>query len=176
MARGATKTAENMAQDQVNLADANAQTAGNRATSAYNTLMPQIQSYLQPGGNPAVTAATMGALGSSLGAQKQTALDTETRTNNAASTNATLDSLARTQGTEAAQAAANNVTNQQMDADKLLSGLYGENLQGQNQALNTGVGGVNAYTNAAKTGGGVTNSILNGLLGAGKIAAQIATG
>src|SRR5271165_5067378 len=98
MARGGTKTAEGMAQTQTGLAD-NA-LAGSQATAGQSLgqLMPQISQMLSPGGDPAVTSATMGALGSKFGDAKQIVMDTAARTNNAASTNAALDKLGLQEG------------------------------------------------------------------------------
>lgn len=161
MARGATKTAENNAQQISTAAQTGATTAQNTAAA---TTAPQIaldQSYLQPGGNPAVTAATMGALGSTMGAAKAQALDEATRTNNAASTNAAIDQLARTQGTEAAQAAANNITKQQQLAQNNLNKLSTTNAQLGPSYLNAATGGNNSYISGINSG----NSFLKTLLG-----------
>src|SRR5271154_6613835 len=144
MARGATKTAEQTAQGIGTTAAANQATATGEQGAAYGALMPQIMQMLQPGGNPAVTAATMGSLGSSYGAADQGAKDTAARTNNAASTNATEDQVARNKGATFAQTAANNVMTQQGSADKLLSGIFGQSSQDQN----AGLGAQNSATNA----------------------------
>ena len=160
MARGATKTAENQPNRIFQ--------QGQRATGTeqaiqgqtYGALMPQITSMLQPGGNPAVTAATMGALGSKFGDAKQQALDTATRTNNAASTNATIDQLARSQGSAGAQAAANNVAGQQKTATGLLAQIFGQANAGVPATLNAQTGANNSYIKGIKSGGGVLSTIL----------------
>lgn len=125
MAKGARKNFLNQASSEQQQAQGYTQAANAAGTQALNAEMPTVMSYLQPGGNPAVTAATMGALGSQFGAQQQNALDTAARTGNAASTNATLQSLGRSQGAAAAQAAANNIAGQQKTALSTLSQLYG---------------------------------------------------
>ena len=159
MARGATKTAEQTAQGIGKQAQTATSTGQTQENTAYSTLMPQITSMLQPGGNPAVTAATMGALGSRFGDAKQDVMDTATRTNNGASTNATLDSLARSQGSEAAQAAANNVASQQSTADKLLAGIFGQGSQNTNAGLGAQTGANNSYIGGINSGNQVLKSI-----------------
>ena len=164
MARGATKTAENQAQQTFQSGEGALSTERAIQNTAYGTLMPQITSMLQPGGNPAVTAATQGSLASRFGAAKQGVMDTAARTNNAASTNATLDSLARTQGQEGAQSAADNVAGQQKTATGLLANIFGQANAGVPATLNAQTGANNSYINGIKTGGGLMPSIL-GLLG-----------
>jgi len=160
MARGGTKTAEQMAQGDYGAAQTAGSTAAGEQSASYGALMPQIMQMLQPGGNPAVTAATMGSLGSSYGSADAGAKDTAARTNNAAATNATEDQLARSKGATFAQQAADNVMNQQSNADKLLAGIFGQSSTNRNSALNSQVGSTNAYSGAVKTGGGVLGPIL----------------
>ena len=106
MAKGAKKRAEQTATGIGQSATQQQNVAAGQAGQAYSAMMPQIYQMLSPGGDPAVTAATMGALGSSTGAARQNVMDTAARTGNAASTNASLDQLARTEGATAAQAPA----------------------------------------------------------------------
>jgi hypothetical protein len=172
MARGATKTAENTAQGIGTQAKGVTSTGIAESGQEYGALMPQIASMMLPGGNPAVTAAMMGALGSSFGGAKQSTLDNATRTNNAASTNATEDQLARQQGTAAAQAAANNVMDQQQDATGLLSKMFGQTSQNTTAGLNAQTGANNSYIGGINSGNGILNKILglagNGVQGAAK--------
>jgi hypothetical protein len=149
LARGAKKTAENTATAIGQSATAQQGTEQQQQQQSYNTLTPLINSYLQPGGNPAQTAATMGALGSSFGAAKQQAQDTATRTRNAASTDATIDSLARQQGAQAAQSAASNIADQQKQASGLLSSIYGMSTQDITNLLNSRTGANNSYIGGA---------------------------
>ena len=160
MARGATKTAEQTAQGIGNTATANQNTATSEQNQSYSALMPQIMSMLQPGGNPAVTAATMGSLGSSYGSADAGVKDTAARTNNAASTNASLDQLARNKGATFAQTAANNVETQQGTADKLLAQLFGQTSQNQSNAGGQRIGANNSYISGINSGGGVLSTIL----------------
>lgn len=125
MAKGARKQALNQAQSEQKQAQGYTAGANTTANNALNAEMPTVMSYLQPGGNPAVTAATMGALGSKFGSEEAQARDAASRTNNAASTNAVLQSLGRTQGQEAATAAAKNISDQQKTALDQLSRIYG---------------------------------------------------
>jgi len=149
VARGAKKTGENTAQAVGQSAAGQQSTEQAQQGQAYGKLAPLIQSYLQPGGNPAVTAATTGALGSAFGTAKQQAADTAARTRNAASTNATIDSLAREQGAQAAQTAAKNVGDQQKEASGLLSNIYGMSTQDITNLLNSRTGANNSYIGAA---------------------------
>jgi hypothetical protein len=176
MARGATKTAEQTAQGIGNTAAANQATSTAQANTAYGTLMPQIMSMLQPGGNPAVTAATMGSLGSSYGAADQGAKDTAARTNNAASTNATEDQLARNKGATFAQTAANNVMDQQSTADKLLSGIFGQSSNNATAAGGQRIGANNSYISGINSGNGVLKTIMQGISGAAGAAGKVAAG
>lgn len=162
MARGATKTAEGQAQETFKTGQQATGTAQAEQGQAYGALMPQIMSMLQPGGNPAVTAATMGALGSKFGDAKQQVMDTATRTNNGASTNAAIDQLARTQGSEAAQASANNVMNQQNTATGLLSKIFQQTGQQIPETLNAQTGANNSYIKGIDSGNGVLGMILSG--------------
>jgi len=165
MAKGGTKTAEQTAQ-QTEISAQNQQGQANAEQGqAYGALMPQIQSMLQPGGNPAVTAATMGALGSSFGSAKQNVMDTAARTNNGASTNASLDKLALGQGAATAQAAANNVMSQQNQATGLLSKLFGQTSTNANDALGQRTNANNSYINGVKSGGQVIGPIIKALGG-----------
>ena len=176
MAKGATKTGENQAQ-QTEISAQNQQGQANAEQGqAYGALMPQIQSMLQPGGNPAVTAATMGALGSSFGSAKQNVMDTAARTNNGASTNASLDKLALGQGAATAQAAANNVMSQQNNATGLLSKLFGQTSANANDALGQRTNANNSYINAANSGHKVLSSILAATGAAGQAAGKALTG
>ena len=151
MARGMTAV-KNQALGQTSLANKAAGTAGTEAGTAYSTMMPQIMKAFQPGGDPAVTAATMGALGSKFGAAKQDVMDTATRTGNAATTTAALDQLARTQGQQGAQAAAGNVMKQKQDAMGMLQKIFGVDKDQIAKLLGVGVEGINAATQAAKVG------------------------
>jgi hypothetical protein len=152
MARGGTKTGENQAQNIINQALPLTSQAAGQANAAYGQLMPQIQQMLSPGGDPAVTAATMGALGSKYGAATKQALDTAARTRNAASTNATIDQLAQQQGAQTAQTAAQNVASQHSDAAKMLSQIYGMSQDQVAKLLGAQTGANNSYINAVKTG------------------------
>lgn len=125
MAKGARKSFLNQASGEQKQAQGYTTAADTTANRALNAEMPTIMSYLQPGGNPAVTAATMGALGSKFGSEEAQARDAASRTNNAASTNAVLQNLGRTQGQEAATAAAKNISDQQKTALDQLSRIYG---------------------------------------------------
>jgi hypothetical protein len=125
MAKGARKTFLNTAAGIGQSAEQQQNLASSQGSQAYSAMMPQIYQMLSPSGDPAVTAATMGALGSSFGAAKQNAMDTAARTNNAASTNASLDQLARTEGATAAQTAAQNVASQHENATQLLAKIWG---------------------------------------------------
>ena len=175
-ARGATKTAENQAQETFKAGQGATGTEEAIQGQSYGALMPQIMSMLQPGGNPAVTAATQGSLASRFGAAKQGVMDTAARTNNAASTNATLDSLARTQGQEGAQAAANNVAGQQKTATGLLAQIFGQANAGVPATLNAQTGANNSYINGIKSGNGVIQMILQGAKNAAAGAAGGAAG
>lgn len=174
MAKGATKTGEQMGQGTYATAQGVQQGAGAQQGQAYDQLQGQISQMLQPGGSPAVTAATMGALGSKYGAGKQAVLDTAAHTNNGASTNAALDTMALNQGAQTAQTAAQNVSSQQDQAQKLLAQIYGQSSQNQTQALGAQNSATNAYTGAAKTGGGVLSKILGAAAGGASGAAAAA--
>jgi len=160
MARGATKTAEQMSQNNVAAAQANQAQAAGRATQAYNTLFPQIQKMLSPGGDPAVMQAGMGALGSTYGNARQKAMDVAARTRNSAATPALLDELAQQQGQAEGQTAADTIAKQHQAGAGLLSSLYGQNEGELAPLLNASNSGVGEYNNAIKTGGGVLGKIL----------------
>jgi hypothetical protein len=161
MAKGARKQFLNTATSIGNSAEQQQNLASSQAGQAYSAMMPQIYQMLSPSGDPAVTSATMGALGSTFGAARQNVMDTATRTNNAASTNASLDQLARTQGAEAAQTAANNVASQHENATKLLAQIW--NMSGDQVAkmLQTRNQANASYGTQAKSGG-----VLGQILGA----------
>lgn len=125
MAKGARKQFLNTATAIGQSANQQQNVASGQAGQAYSAMMPQIYQMLSPSGDPTVTAATMGALGSTFGAARQNVMDTATRTNNAASTNASLDSLARSEGATAAQTAAENVASQHQNATNLLAKIWG---------------------------------------------------
>lgn len=120
---------------------------------------------LSPGGDPAVTAATLGSVGSSFGNAKQGIMDTAARTNNPASTNAALDKTALNEGSTLAQTAANNVMQQHGAADKLLATLFGQASNNATNAIGQQTNANNSYINGIKSGGGVLKTILGGLTG-----------
>ncbi len=135
MAKGARKTFLNTAQGIGNSAAQQQATAAAQEGQEYGAMMPEVQAMLSPSGDPAVTAATMGALGSQFGAAKQGIMDTAARTGNAASTNAALDQAALGQGTTAAQTAAQNVASQHESAVNTLAKLFGVSSNQVNQML-----------------------------------------
>lgn len=168
MAKGARKTFLNTAQQIGTSASQQQATDQAQAQQQYQMMMPQIMQMLTPGGDPAVTAATMGALGSSFGAAKQGVMDTAARTGNAAATNAALDNMAQSEGATAAQTAAQNVASQHQQAMGLLSSLYGLTQDQINNMLKNRVA-ANASYGTQTSGAGM--QLLNGLLGAGGAAA-----
>jgi len=155
MARGAKESVEKLAQGTYNTAGTAATTAASQGGSAYSALMPQVMQMLTPSGDPAVTAATMGAAQSKFGEKEQAARDAATRTNNGASTNAVLDKLALDEGSTVAQTAANNVAQQHGAATKLLAQIYGMNEEDVAKLLGVQNESVKAYTGGAKEGSGL---------------------
>lgn len=167
MAKGARKTFLNTAQSLGKQAGQEGQVAQGQAGTEYSTLMPQVMKQLSPGGDPAVTAATMGALGSRFGAAKQGIMDTAARTGNAASTNAALDKAALDEGSTAAQTAAGNVAQQHQRAIGTLSKMFGMSEQQVNDMLRNQLAANSAYGSQANSPwmgvlGGAINGAENG--------------
>ena len=166
MAKGARKTFLNTAQ-QIGTSASQQQAADQaQAQQQYQMMMPQIMQMLTPGGDPAVTAATMGALGSKFGSAKQDVMDTAARTGNAAATTAALDNMAQSEGATAAQTAAQNVASQHSQALGLLSSLYGLTQDQINNMLKNRIAANASYGTQAKGSG-----VLGQILGAGGAAA-----
>ena len=152
MARGQAQSVQNTAANIERNADTQQGVSQGRANENYAAMMPEIAAMMSPGGDPAITAATMGALGSQIGANQARAMDTAARTKNAASTNATLENLGRTQGQLAAQTAAQNVAQQKEKAMGLLSQLFGTNTNEFNDMLNTRLAANQQYAGQKKPG------------------------
>lgn len=162
MARGGTaKSAQNTASGIERNAFGQQTTSQGQAAQNYAAMMPEINAMMSPGGDPAITAATMGALGSQIGSKQAQALDAAARTRNAAATNATLQNLGRTQGQLAAQTAAENVAKQKEQATGLLARLFGMNQDEYNQMLNTRLAANQQYAN--QKGKGLLGPILSGV-------------
>lgn len=171
MARGATKTMEQMSQNQLGLANKAAGTAGTEAGQAFNTALPVVQQMATnpgytPGEKTATLNADLGGIGASYGAARDTALNRAGATNNMASSNALLDQLARQQGVASGQAAAgvqekfaDARMKQQQEAAQDAGQLFGQAGNQQIGLLGQGNEAITNYGRGIASGGGVLRAI-----------------
>lgn len=127
----------------------NSKTNETNAQGELSTLMPSYQAQLSnPGYTDAqknsITGATEGGIGAAFGSASEGAANAAARTNNGAGLAGQQDALARqrmiTSGNLGAQNQTNFANNAQQEAQQARTGigqLFGQNLSGGNQALNT---------------------------------------
>lgn len=132
------------------------------AASDRNTLLPAYQSILKNPGysdadKSAMTTSTLGGIGATYGAARDSAANTVARTNNSAGYMSTLDDLARSQGRETATAEAGLQSKfadtALSERDKALSGvsnLYGIDTSTMAKLLGIGT---SRYGGTSFTGG-----------------------